>query len=174
MDTATTGESVNHRRPASAVKLLPRLVAPREFSEEETPVLANVRPLLRTRNAGMTAILRSAKRAALVPATILLIGESGRRQADVGASNTRLESEPRPTLHLGRLCKDFRDSGSGGNGRGCDRAADRNRHMRLRGRPRRSAGNDFFGEHRGPCARGAGQAVGLCGCSAAESDFGGN
>lgn len=49
----------------------------REVSEEETPVLANVRPLLRTLNAGMTAILRSAKRAALVPATILLIGESG-------------------------------------------------------------------------------------------------
>jgi len=77
MDTATTSESVNHLRAASAVELVPRLVAPREVSEEETPVLANVRPLLRTRNAGMTAILRSARRAALVPATILLIGESG-------------------------------------------------------------------------------------------------
>jgi len=46
MDTASTSESVNHLRPASAVKLLPSLVAPREVSEEETPVLGNVRPLL--------------------------------------------------------------------------------------------------------------------------------
>jgi NtrC-family two-component system response regulator AlgB len=77
MNTAGTSESVNYLRPASAVELFPRLVAPREGSEEETSVPANVCPLLRTRNAGMAAILTSARRAALVPATLLLIGESG-------------------------------------------------------------------------------------------------
>ena len=77
MDTATASESVNDLRPTSAVELLSRLVAPRVVSEEDTAALANVRPLLRTRNAVMTAILRSARRAARVPATVLLIGESG-------------------------------------------------------------------------------------------------
>jgi len=55
METATTSESVNHLGPASAVELLPRFVAPREVSEEETPVLANVRPLQFARTQWNTA-----------------------------------------------------------------------------------------------------------------------
>ena len=77
METASTSESVTYLRPASTAELIPRLAALKEVSEPETLGLANVRPLLRTRNARMMAILRSARRAALVPATILLIGESG-------------------------------------------------------------------------------------------------
>jgi two-component system, NtrC family, response regulator AlgB len=78
MDTASTGYSVDHLLPASAVEVLPDFEDQSEVaSQEEIPAAADVRPLLLTRNPRMTAILQSAGRAALVPATILLIGESG-------------------------------------------------------------------------------------------------
>jgi two-component system, NtrC family, response regulator AlgB len=77
MDTASASDSLDHQFSASAVEPLPDFAAPGEVLEEETPLLADVPPLLRTRNPRMTATMQSAKRAALVPATVLLIGENG-------------------------------------------------------------------------------------------------
>jgi two-component system, NtrC family, response regulator AlgB len=77
MDTASTSDSLDHLYSASAVEPLPDFAAPGEVLQEETPLLADVPPLLRTRNPRMAATMQSAKRAALVPATILLIGENG-------------------------------------------------------------------------------------------------
>jgi NtrC-family two-component system response regulator AlgB len=77
MDTASTSDSLDHQFSASAVEPLPDFAVADEVLQEETPLLADVPPLLRTRNARMTAAMQSAKRAALVPATVLLIGENG-------------------------------------------------------------------------------------------------
>ena len=77
MDTASTSDSLDHQFSASAVEPLPDFAVADEVLQEETPLLADVPPLLRTRNARMNAAMQSAKRAALVPATVLLIGENG-------------------------------------------------------------------------------------------------
>jgi two-component system, NtrC family, response regulator AlgB len=77
MGTAISIESIDHLRRTLTPELLPRLEDATEVSSEETPAHANVCLLLRTRNPMMTAILQSARRAAVVPATILLIGENG-------------------------------------------------------------------------------------------------
>jgi two-component system, NtrC family, response regulator AlgB len=77
MGTAISSESIDHLHRTSALASLPHLPDPREVPSEEIPAHASVCPLLRTRNPQMTATMRSARRAALVPATILLIGENG-------------------------------------------------------------------------------------------------
>jgi two-component system, NtrC family, response regulator AlgB len=77
MGTAISSETIDHLRRTSAVESLPIPADPSGVSYDESVASAHVCPLLRTRNPRMTAILQASRRAALVPATVLLIGENG-------------------------------------------------------------------------------------------------